>query len=165
MQGNQAAAVGSGYARGLGTRASALLRGECDHGLPAAEACPRWLKEIRSAVAVDDADSCAFDEVAASPSRGSPYGLTYARCYFSSPLSPEGPFVMAERALVDTGSSDCELHPRMLRCLPRLPVLARGAVCSRIADCRQTSRCRCNMRIAFRVECKSRRETGPQFSG
>lgn len=33
---------------------------------------------------------------------------------------------MVERALVDTGSSDCELREGLLRRLPQLPVVARN---------------------------------------
>lgn len=55
-------------------------------------------------------------------------GLTRVRCSFVSPLAPDGPSVEVDRALVDTGSSDCELLPQLLARLQPLPVVAHGAV-------------------------------------
>lgn len=55
-------------------------------------------------------------------------GLTLAKCTFSSPLAPQGPCVVVRHALVDTGSSDCELRGWLLNRLPQLPVVSRGAV-------------------------------------
>lgn len=55
-------------------------------------------------------------------------GLTLAHCTFTSPLAPHGPRVVVRRALVDSGSSDCELRGNLLERLPRLPVVSRGAV-------------------------------------
>eukprot|EP00927_Polykrikos_kofoidii_P043552 TRINITY_DN37627_c0_g1_i1.p1 TRINITY_DN37627_c0_g1~~TRINITY_DN37627_c0_g1_i1.p1 ORF type:complete len:445 (+),score=50.36 TRINITY_DN37627_c0_g1_i1:78-1337(+) len=101
---------------------------------------PRWLTTIRSAVLVDDAFSdgratCIGNDVADVGDNGSggggvacPRGLTRAKCVFSSPLAPKGPRVVVSDALVDTGSSDCELHPTLMQALMPLPIVARGAV-------------------------------------
>lgn len=92
---------------------------------------PRWLTCIRSATLVNDAgiddDELAGTETAQTYAT-STRGLTYTRAVFSSPLSSHGPRVVVERALVDTGSSDCELREGFLRQLGPLPVIARGAV-------------------------------------
>ena len=37
-------------------------------------------------------------------------------------------FEVVERALVDTGSSDCELREGLLRRLPELPIVERGVL-------------------------------------
>ena len=38
-----------------------------------------------------------------------------AQCTFASPYAPHGPTVTVESALVDTGSSDCELRAELLQ--------------------------------------------------
>ena len=54
--------------------------------------------------------------------------VTYVPVTFASPLAPDGPKVEVAMALVDTGSSDCELREGLLRRLWPLPLLAEGVV-------------------------------------
>ena len=92
-------------------------------------------------------------------------GLVFARCVFSAPSAPDGPSIaplpkecrsvlqhlfldstrigpilcrheVVERALVDTGSSDCELREGLLRRLPELPIVERAAADSDMEDLR-----------------------------
>ncbi|CAJ1359133.1 unnamed protein product, partial [Effrenium voratum] len=58
--------------------------------------------------------------------------VTYATCVFLSPLAPEKR-VVVPMALVDTGSSDCELRQGLLDRLRPLPVAARGVVYETVA--------------------------------
>lgn len=110
---------------------------------------PFWLRNIRSAVALDDphsatphGDGCRCGrevDAGTAPTAGGggradglvrakANGLTRVQCSFASPLRPDGPCVRVREALVDTGSSDCELLPQLLRCLQPLPIVASGAV-------------------------------------
>lgn len=54
--------------------------------------------------------------------------LTFASVTFSSPLAPDGPQVVVEKALIDTGSSDCEIRESYLRRLGLLPLVADSVV-------------------------------------
>lgn len=97
---------------------------------------PQWLRKIRSAHAIDDSAGTYLGDVAklqnsqhfGEHEAGSKQGLTYVQCIFTSPLSPRGPRVVVERALVDTGSSDCELRAGLIGRLPALPIITQGAV-------------------------------------
>lgn len=89
-------------------------------------ATPRWLRQIRSAAPLD---TCVVDEglLGGTCSYAADRGPAFVSCAFTSPWAPQGPHVLV-RALVDTGSSDCELRPSLLQRLPALPIVASGAV-------------------------------------
>jgi len=90
---------------------------------------PRWLQKIRSAQAVKYGPlSLGPNHILGGRATGANNGFTYVQCVFTSPLSPAGPCVTVEAALVDTGSSDCELCGNLLARLPALPVVMRGAI-------------------------------------
>eukprot|EP00928_Gymnodinium_smaydae_P080506 TRINITY_DN64191_c0_g1_i1.p1 TRINITY_DN64191_c0_g1~~TRINITY_DN64191_c0_g1_i1.p1 ORF type:complete len:469 (-),score=71.08 TRINITY_DN64191_c0_g1_i1:35-1441(-) len=106
--------------------------------LTAPGSSPLWLRSTRSAAPLgfkggfvelhDGTASADVEKVNCQPSVSERQGLTYAHCTFISPLCPNGPRVVVERALVDSGSSDCELLPGLLRRLGALPLVARGAI-------------------------------------
>eukprot|EP00439_Symbiodinium_sp_Y106_P061974 s444_g9.t1 len=101
-------------------------------GAPDFSGAPRWLRRVRCAVPLPAPTKQA---AAAAPVHSSPgrvlrvnSGLVFARCIFSAPSAPDGPCIVVERALVDTGSSDCELREGLLRRLPELPIVERGVM-------------------------------------
>ncbi|CAE8584076.1 unnamed protein product, partial [Polarella glacialis] len=93
---------------------------------------PLWLRWPRSARAlatvpgpqgrsdVEDQGGIDLLQAVSAP-------VTYARVEFASPLSPEKR-VVVEHALVDTGSSDCEIREGLLRKIGPLPLIAGGVM-------------------------------------
>ncbi|CAE7247248.1 unnamed protein product [Symbiodinium necroappetens] len=98
-------------------------------GAPGISDAPRWLRRVRCAVPLP-APTKQAAAVHSSPGRvlRPNSGLVFARCAFSAPSAPDGPCIVVERALVDTGSSDCELREGLLRRLPELPIVERGVM-------------------------------------
>ena len=72
------------------------------------------------------------------PSEVDPHGkpiipVTYVPCTFMSPLKPQAAGSFVNMALVDTGSSDCELREAYLTKLGPLPTVAAGVVYETVA--------------------------------
>jgi len=77
---------------------------------------------------IADAQPCDVDP------HGSPIiPVTYVHCMFMSPFTPEKGGSFVNMALVDTGSSDCELRESYLKKLGPLPTVAAGVVYETVA--------------------------------
>ncbi|CAK9109097.1 Putative WD repeat-containing protein [Durusdinium trenchii] len=100
-------------------RAASEAAAPVERAVERTEPAPRWLRAASAAVVPPVATS--LGRVLRPQS-----SLVFARCSFTAPSCPDGPAVVVERALVDTGSSDCELREGLLKRLPPLPVVARG---------------------------------------
>jgi len=95
-------------------------------------AAPLWLPRNATAVRLEGlAPECAQLVHGAAIPQAVP--VTYARVVLASPLAPDGPRVVVEQALVDTGSADCELREGLFRRLWPLPLVARGLVYETVA--------------------------------
>mmetsp|Transcript_22534 Transcript_22534/g.57659 ORF Transcript_22534/g.57659 Transcript_22534/m.57659 type:complete len:219 (-) Transcript_22534:149-805(-) len=91
---------------------------------------PLYLRRPRSACELPvrgGDETSATCQAGAGTFRASEAPMTYANVTFASPLSPDRQ-VVVEHALVDTGSSDCELREGLLRRLGPLPMIAKGVL-------------------------------------